>query len=1185
MEKINWTPNQQQAIDSRGNTLVSAAAGSGKTATLTAKIISLLAGDENVSIRDFLIVTYTKAAASEMKAKISKELAVAAKTNPALSHNMRDIASSDICTIHSFCAKVLREKFTAAGLSPDFAVADDSIAALLKTRSAMETIDDFFRGDKRIHTENAVSIHALADAVGRTKDSTGFDAAIIKLTEKLISIGKDEGFLYENAELLEKYSEGDFLDSPWGRELICETLAAAEHNLRFFSTLRDEMAEDEKVAAKYGPAADALCEYFERICAAKNYGYQSFCETLASYSPVNLGKLSSADKTYAAVLFQKERKEIMTQFSKFTDRYFGVSEDSIKSCMVYTASMLKALGDVVSAYLKRYSELKRERGVLDFSDLELFALKLLEKEDGSPSDVALEIGKRYKFVFIDEYQDTNSVQDRIFRCVSTESEKFFVGDIKQSIYRFRGAEPKVFSGYRNAWPSDRSDSLAEGYPAGRSIFMSENFRCAKPIIEFANGVSRYVFPHGGIPFTEDDCLVYGGKVEGDVPVELCLIDGGRGIPEEDAVSESEYVAHRVLSLLNEGKYCPRDIAILLRSANTSGGKYEKALKKLGIPVNRNGGSPFAEEPEVVLVLDILRAVDNPTRDIPLAGAMLSSVFGFTMEDLVKIRHGNTACPLYSSVLAYCENGDELGTRCLAFTNTLEKLRNIQRGMSADRFIEYLYSELNLYDCPEITSKYSGVDNLLRIFDLAKSYESGVFGGLYGFISYIDEKLSYGELNVEDSESTDGVTIISIHKSKGLEYPVCIIAECGKKRNTLDERNQLLFDTDLGVAMRLPDEGGLVLCSNPLRDSLTLKSAREGSMEELRILYVAMTRARERLILTGKCLTNAEDELAKLTARAPFADGFTVISDDRILDHVINANIKYGGICKVTFVKPDFTEEREALEEKDETDTESFELFDAERVSTQMAFSYPYGFLENIPAKLSVSKLYPTILDYDESLESVELFPEIPDKDEESTDEEEMPYPKFMTGSIDTTPAEKGISNHMFLQFADFSALRTDASAELCRLVEQGFITEKMASQVDISKAEVFARDGLVSRFLEAKRTLREFRFNILMDAADFTENGELAEKLRRENVKLTVQGVFDCVFEDATGKLVLLDYKTDSMSSYELKHPEAGRKKLMERHKKQLTYYAKAVGEIFGSAPDEVYIYSLTLGEAIPVEI
>jgi len=1186
MADVKWTPAQERAINSRGNVLVSAAAGSGKTATLSAKIMNLLRTVPDVSLTQFLIVTFTNAAAAELKERISREITKAAADDRGMLRHKRDVAGADICTIHSFCMKLVRRYFSVLDVSPDFSILDEITAGNLKARAMEAVVDDCFRGDFKVTQSGGADIFTLADTVGKTKDAMGLDESLRELAGKLDSMGYGTSKLAEYADSLEENAYRDFFETPHGEMIKGEFTSFAAHYSKRLGEVMCRMAESSAVVEKYMPAAASLKEYLDRI-ASFSGTYPEMRVTVESYEAVPLGRLSSKDKTDAAEEFQELRREITTKATKLADRYFSHSPESVTEASLRTAKVLRSCAEIIGEYRRRYTEMKRERGVLDFSDLEELALKLLVDENGNPTREALEVGESYRFVFIDEYQDTNYVQDTIFRAVSGSAERFFVGDIKQSIYRFRGAEPEVFSGYRRAWSEDENDdTVTDGYPLGHSIFMSENFRCAEPVIEFANAVSRYMFPYGGIPFSEADCLRYGGVAAGDTPVEVCLIDHSRNAKgsEEVSVSEAEYVAYRIYRLIKEENYNPSDIAVILRSANTSGGDFEAALKEKGIPVKRVGGSDFAEEPEVMLTLSILRAIDNPMKDISLAGAMFSSVFGFTMEDLTLLRLDGADCPLYSSVERKAEEEGVLGEKCRSFIAKLSDLRRTERGMSADRFIEHVYAYLNLFDAPEVKNRLFGETHLHMLHELARNYETGIFGGLYGFLAFVDDQLESGSLTTEGKNDENGVTIVSIHKSKGLEYKLCFLSECGKERNTMDERKGVLFDKELGIGLRLPDPGGLVLCGNLIREAVCAKMAREAAMEEMRTLYVAMTRAKERLIVTAKTHTSPEDELSSAENLSMFTDSYQVLSASRMIDIILRslalddrAKPTYTVVPKDTPLDVTVTSEEVSPEKE-----ESISAEEIAKVRENIAFVYPNAFLTDIPSKLSVSALYPTILDGEDEDEALTIDGETEVK--EKAPRGAMPRPRFMTGDAVATGADRGTATHVFLQFADVERIRRDGvRSELERLTEKAFITAEMAALVNRAQVAHFAESGFVTRMLESRQIVREFRFNVLLPAENFTDDEKLKAALAERGEKLTVQGVFDCVFVDSEGKLVLVDYKTDYITPEEFSNKELAYRKLRERHSRQLGYYKEAVKLIFGRYPDETYLYSLPLGDTVSI--
>ncbi len=1231
---VKWTEAQKAAISARGNILVSAAAGSGKTATLSERIITLLK-DGEASLGEMLIVTYTKPAAGEMKTRIGRKLAEAALEDSSMARHIAALPSAEICTIHSYCHRLLRKNFAVLSLTPDFSVADEAEAEVMKERAMEDVIDDFFRGELSFPKgKNCADIIETADVFGKTRDAGGLDAAMRDLYDRLRSLGLGHEWLLSCADELDASSEHDFLDCSFGKIIRGEIHGAASHYLRVISSLREEIASDPVVAEKYLPAAAADAEYLARLERITRSGSYGEIREAIKYVQPGLKPLSASKKTPESVMFQRERGAMKAELAALAARLLSADEGEIVPAMLKTAKALRSAAEICRVFDDRFTSLKRDGNVLDYSDLEMNALKLLENDDGSPSAAALEEGRRLKFVFIDEYQDTNSVQDRIFRAVAANAESFFVGDVKQSIYRFRGAEPEVFSGYRRAWEplrynektreNDRDTYAVEGseinaesklrYPPGRSIFMSENFRCSRPVIDFVNSVSRFMFAGGSVPFSEEDCLVFGGGEDDETPVEVCLIDKpGRGKKKAEGQAEptieepeAEYVAGRIADMVSEGVR-PGNIAVLLRGISARGAVYADAVARRGIPVKSAGKRQFMEESEVLLVFDLLRTVDNPFRDVELAGSLRSSVFGFSLEDLVRVKLSDSdatdGAPLWLSLKKYAENNEEdfgkdpsvhekeesLRTKCQTAVNRVTALREAERGMSADRFIEYMYSELELFSAPEVTEKPCGETNLNVIRDTASSYESGVFGGLYGFLRFAAEKLGNSGV-VSESAENDAVTVMSIHKSKGLEFEVCFLCDAGKKRNSRDETADLLLHRSVGAAMRLPDPGGLVRCGTPMRTAVASLMSKEGTEEEMRVLYVAMTRARRRLVVTGT-LEKAEEKLEAARMAAPYCDRYTKDRAVSFLDHILGAiTTDGGGDCALSVIPAAEISEGKTYSSQFDEEREEYELHE-EKLTNNLDFEYPYGYLANIPSKLSVSRLYPAILDSsDEGRDIFSVDEYAVDADNKGKEtpgaESETPRPRYMTGSSGFTPAERGTSTHVVLQFADFEALRRDgARAEIDRLVSLGFITEKMASLVNARQVERFAESALMDRMLSAARLIREYRFNVRLPASDFTEDDDLRKKLSESGEKITVQGVFDCVMEERDGRLALIDYKTDALTAYELAHPEAASDKLISRHKLQLSYYAEACRLLFGRFPDETYIYSLPLGDAALVPL
>ncbi len=1260
MGKITYTKSQESAIrHTGGNLLLSAAAGSGKTATLTARILRLLLhGDENgeVNLTDMLVVTYTRAAANELRGRIASAVLDAEREwrspsdetepRPVISRNrffrhITDVGRADISTIHAFLFKVLRPYFPTLGLSPDMSIMDESASNVLKAAAMQDTIDDFFDKDskKKDGNESKASFHELADAFGAARDAAALDAVFIDMADSLVSVGRDETCLASYADVLEIDAEEGFFKSVYGEYIKDHIRLMLRHYRTVLTDLRDDLfGEGGKAADCYGPTLLHLLETVEKTESAVNDGdYSAVRSCVRDYSPVPLGRLGAKDKTETSDYFKIVRDRFEKEWKEIGKNYFAADEESLILSMKRTARILRTLGDVLRAYYRSFAKRKRAQNALDYADLELYALKLFIGEDGNPTEAAKEVGNRYKYIFIDEYQDTNHVQDDIFRALSGNSVRFMVGDIKQSIYRFRGAEPEVFSGYRDRWPVLKGEEETEPFSPdrGNCIFMSENFRCDEPVVRFVNMISGYMFPHGGIPYTEDDALICGkgGSESPKPPVEICLIEKPRkkssgeesDAPEwDDSFNpEAEYVADRIAEMLDteliDGERPCRasDIAVILRKSKGLAEVYGEALMRRGIRVRMKTNVTPMSAKSARLVMCILNLVDNPLREIYAAGAMRSPVFGFTTDDIVALKEYGGDTPLYMAVTRAAETaepggdfgytleseerteGEEtllspaLTEKCVALAKWVKRHKGIARSMKADKYLEFLYGELGLSDLPEVFEDAAERTALNRLYESARRYESGRFGGLSGFIEYLNENSESESAEVGEENA---VTIVSIHSSKGLEYPVCFLAECGRDRNRADEQKHLLFDPILGFGMTLPDEGGLVRCDTAVRRGIAEKKRVDSINEEMRILYVAMTRARNRLIITART-QNAEKLLAEAERDKDYFTEWSVRESSSYRDLIVKGAVRFGEAefytTKVIPVEeivpflPAYGLPEEELPQKEEVTPNEEMLPEEEQAAEAYDFAesfgyrYPFAFLGKIPAKLSVSTLHPNILDDAENGETEAITFDSPAAEREEGTEIPVPLPQFMAGKAEPNAADRGSATHLFLQFMNPVLLRDKgAEAELDRLVKARYLSPETAELVNLTHIKRFAASDLFRRMCASDMVKREFRFNVRMEAEKFTSEEELRKQLSENGIKVTVQGVVDCVFRGERG-LVLVDYKTDSMKREEYENPKLGEEKLIRRHKKQLLYYKEICERLFGEEIAETVIYSTALGRGI----
>ena len=1225
-------PQKTAVYYNRGNLLLSAAAGSGKTASLTSRIVRLIL-DGEAKMDEMLIVTYTRAAASEMRSRIRKKLADAVgewrREDPVLAARaaeaIRALPSASISTIHSFLYREMRPYFPALGMPWDTRIMDTGTSEKIKSDVMRDVVDDFY-SKKGADGERFVR---LADIIGQARDTMAIDGELLWLADRLVSFGMREDALRGYAREYEEYGESDgaFFETGMGRVIMDEVRAFTRHYGRVLSDLSAEFEDYPKVMEKYGDTLSYMTEWvgaLTRATEAEEIDYGAVRALIASYEPPKLGRLAAKDACHASDKFKFWRDRLKKDLAAMRESYFSAGEDEIKYTACSTAEILGIASDVLGEYFTRLREIKRARGVVDYGDLESMALELFVGEDAE-TEAAREVGGKFRYVFIDEYQDTNAVQDAIFSALTKESVRFMVGDVKQSIYRFRKADPRVFSHYRRAWRSIEGDEMIEDEEAltppesvdvgevGRSLFMSDNFRCDSAIIDFVNMISAHTLAHGGVPYGREDELIC-SKNGGDTPrapVEVVMIEKKRASSRDAADSEARsadeadspqscvsgnpeaaYVAGRIAAML--GKYSvsgervvnASDIVIIMRSPGNSAADYERELAAYGIPCYTKQSRKLTDYPSVMLILCLLNFIDNPMRDIYTAGALHSAVFGFSLGELAALRDAAGDMPLYvalcSIACGVAEADAALMEKCARAEARFTRLKTVSRGMSAEHFLEFLIRDTNLYATPGIRASGEERDAISRLIEMARGFEATAsFGGISGFIDYVAQS--------EDEESSaadtsSAVQIMSIHSSKGLEFPIVFLAECGKRRNTADESGTILFDDAVGLGMMLPDEGGLAKCDTVMRRVIARGIARASVEEEMRMLYVALTRAGEHLIVTAKT-SDAEAEAVNAAFLAEEAGGYDARRASRYLDWIMEACARHGGADFYTISAMSSTEIRtgrayDAVGElvcgaEPETPCPITEGELCER----FAFAYPREHLAHIPSKLTVSRLYPEILDEDGAAEAAtELYAE-------AEADEVAPRPSFMVGDAVASGAERGSATHVFMQFADFERLcELGATAELERLVVGGFMSRAMADLVNIRQIERFAVSSLVDKMRRSPILKREFRFNVRMPADRFTSDAELKEKLAADGVRLTVQGVVDAVFRDPdTGDLVLVDYKTDRVTDEEWRDPALAAESFRRRHESQLTYYREICSRLFGEEITSALIYSTVLGRTIEI--
>ncbi len=1193
-----WTAAQSAAMNERERTLlVCAAAGSGKTAVLTERIIRSLTDKENpADISRLLVVTFTRAAAGELRQRISKALSAALALDPANSHLSKQLmllGGASISTIDSFYADIVKKHFQEAGMPASFRMADENELLSLRRELMNAVVDDMHS----THPDFSLVSDVFCDI---RKESA--------LTDTLLEIAKTLQRYPAGCELLlhsAQRMEQDILSplqTPWGEVMATEIGTLAKEGQALFAKALDVMEKEQehtKILRKYGAR---YTEQLERCRTVLE-------ELEGSHYAALLHALTAPFCTRVSSVSMPEHSDTLRDLLELCERYLekwkknvpvlaAFSQEEIAQSATRSAALLRLIYQAVSRFEKEYQAQKLLREVAEFSDVSRAAYRLLVAKDGSPTALAKEIAAGFDAVYIDEYQDVDAMQDATFRAISTPTNRFMVGDIKQSIYRFRGAQPAVFTSYRRTFPALQD---AKSSP-NATVFMSDCFRCDRSIIRFSNAVSGTLFASAAqsIGYTAEDdlrfskALPHEGYESPKCRVVLMERNGEKTPKGEVHPAEVIWIANEISRLLSGEKKAdgtpitPGDIAVLVRSSAISA-PLAKQLAARGIPCSDSAQQSFFENPDVLCVYALLAALDNPLRDVYFAAALRSPFFGFSLEDLVHIRKASErSLSLYESVLAACEQNENeaLGHKLNAFLSKFTRWRDKARTLPVDRLLRYLYREsaiLSLASQGELAKGAGNTRraNLQRLYEYARTFEASGFKGLYQFVQYVDGIME-NEVKMPAPEgAANAVSIITIHHSKGLEFPVCFVAGTASRMSTKDLEPTLLLDEHLGAALRLPNAGPFSRANTFFREAVARSISRQNTEEEMRVLYVAMTRARERLYVTANPQSGTAPLLKRARLAATYAQGaFLTAKGPSYIEWVLTALMRtqYEEFAEIEIVNQDDLSQPVAISDVPGAD----DSVNTATLRERFDFTYPYRHLTRLPAKLSVSRLSPGVLDvYDTDGVSPQA---IQGEDAERLLHTFERIPQFGTENTEELAAARGTATHEFLQFCDFArAERQGVEAELEHLIAKRFLSPKAASLVRKDELERFFQSDFYRSLSHATQLHRETRFHLFLPAAEFTKDKDFAAELSQE--QLAVQGVIDLFYYDAEGKLVLCDYKTDRLSTQERKDPALAADMLLRRHGNQLRYYAKALEEICGRYPDRILIYSVPLGEALSLKL
>ncbi len=1172
-----WTTKQQNAIDAKGcNLLVSAAAGSGKTAVLIERIIRRVLDEKApTDIDTIVVVTFTRAAAEEMKTRLSNAFENELKKNPGNRHLLRQISLLDnarITTIDSFCTYIIRNYYNTISLEPDFRVADEGELSLIREDVIQELLEEKFNEGSREFLD-----FVEAFAPGKSID---------RISEYILG--------------LYRFSQSN----PWPLEWLAdcrkvfmtdsvkayEKLPIVGYTLEYVRQLCRECADDCEIMLEYCRDMGGPAEYIPAIEADRDkWRHCDKADTFEQIAEIlntadeNL-KRSKADeelrkKVQTMRSRNKKRKEkLLAEYCLDTDKQL----EQLLSCKPYADIYL----ELVTEFTIRFGAYKKEQNIVDFSDIEHYALDILINRDNGHNtytEIADELAESFNEIYIDEYQDSNPVQEYILNAVSKERfgtpNIFMVGDVKQSIYKFRMAKPELFMDKYARYPeydTAQSDKYCK-------IELHKNFRSRANVLEGINDVFHAVMKKtiGGIDYTDEVRLNAGRDFEDsfDDISELILMD--RDMLNNNNWDKREASAHiaadRIIRLRKENpelKYS--DCVILLRSDKTAGPVYASILANHGIPALYASSTGYFTANEVVKVLDFLRVIDNPRQEIPLAGLMRSYWAYFTAEELATVKGRKRRTELYDCLREYADKDNELGSKCRKFLELIKNYRDKAELLTIRELVSEIIYNTGYYDYTgAMMNGESRKANLDMLIVKAKEFENTSYFGVFNFLRYIDKlqkyDVDYGTDNTSQS-ADDAVRIMSIHKSKGLEFPVVIIGDFAKNYNLRDANDPVIYDSDYGIAMDYVDLNRRIRENVVYKNLISRKIKSDGIGEELRVLYVAMTRAVNKLIMIG--VTGMEKSLDKwqlakesgriesgyLTENTNYLDlvAPVALNNNRFRVREISMDELYDIIAAHEIAVLSDAMDISGQMDEYEADADIYRL-----VKEKLEYKYPYSNILSVKSKYSVSDLKHKAMEESDNLEARIELPE-----------SKKAVPRFIEADEKVTGISRGNAYHKFFELLDYNCADsfTGLKSQLDALVAEGRMPEEYAKLINCNKFLQFVSTGLgqdMKKAFQDKQLYREQPF-IMEIGADAVNQDFPSEE------KVLVQGIIDA-FYIKNGSVYIVDYKTDRADS------DNGEEILVARYAKQLELYAKAIEKVTGKSVADCYIYSVALDKEISV--
>lgn len=1214
---MEWTKSQRQAVEIRDkNILVSAAAGSGKTAVLVERIKQLVIQD-GIGIDEMLIVTFTNAAAAEMKERIagaiSKEIEKGGKNEAFLRNQMNLINKSNISTFHSFCMEIIRRYFYFIDMEPNFKICDEAQKVILQMESLEALLDSEFE-------KNTASFISFVDSYASNKSEEEIKNMILYTHNFIQSIPNPFEWLKDAVAGMSLNKES-FKETKAYSVMMEEIKNEINRAVTNFKKAYDIAAE---MGISYAPKIMMDVEVVSGARGLLEVGFDPFVDGIKAleYQTLRSKKDEEIDEDIKEAIdtLRKNGKEII----KYIKNTFG------KKCLdEYLNEINSAYGqglclyELVSEFDQLYHYKKNEKGLIDFNDLEHYALRILENKE-----VCDEYRTKFKCIFIDEYQDSNIVQETLINRIKRDNNVFMVGDVKQSIYGFRLADPNIFiEKYQQFKLNENKYNM--------KIDLNKNFRSKENILHSSNRLFKQIMNEStcAMDYDEDAFLYKGVSYSGELDhrAELNLVDEMQidEIDLDDEIKEMKRIemeasiAAQIIKetigmkiyddkLAAERTVSFKDIVILFRSLKDSINIYYEVLMSEGIPCYMDAGDGYFDTVEISLFLNLLRLIDNKKQDIPLLSIMRSPVFSFTTEEMIEIRNFSKERSYYEAFEGYSEKGTDemLKNKCRGFIEKVDAWKQHASYMTLEEFLWDLLKETGYYEY--ISALPGGLQrqaNLRMLIDKAGAFQNTSMKGLFSFINYIEQvkKSGTGISAVKLlGENDDVVRMMSTHKSKGLEFPVVVLAGLGKRFNRSNKSSKVILDRELGIGMRYVNPELSSYTNTLMQDIIKRKQYKEATAEEMRILYVAFTRAKDKLILLG-----TQSDCHKKIREACLKSECDIIDASCFLDWIIPAFIRgrkqiaqsligasrldkpgtkkgtgsreqgetfllteeaaalLGGLAwfevkihdrsSINFLKNKKSDNKEIIKKGFKSGfemTSEDTLKKTEIISNRLAWNYAFLDASKLPSKFSVSEIK-QLMDH---------------RHEESGLPVLNVRPQFLDDLKQYTAAEKGTLMHRVLQYIDPADTDTNEAIQrqIDDLVRKEILVKEESLIIQTEKIKAFFLSEIGSRIKNAEQVYREISFNIIKKAQEIIPN------LLDGESEIIIQGTIDCYFKEKD-RYILLDYKTDFLSNeYEIEN-------IVERYSIQLKLYKEALETIKGIKIDEVYLYLFSIGKAIRV--